>query len=161
LDAIPLIQILSIGLAFDAVAWVAGALLNSRGEFRRSFACSCWFAPFFFVFVTVGAFIGSAIGVAIAVTVFYALLAPIYSYLVFHQRKTSFRDVVKIYAVPTVTAGLSMALAYAVSCLLPSGDLIQIAVIVLAGCGLYAGLVRLLSPTAFAELVSRVLAAAG
>ena len=46
--AILLVEILSIGLAFDAVSWVAGALLQARGEFRRSFNYACFFFPIFF-----------------------------------------------------------------------------------------------------------------
>ncbi|MCL2452654.1 MAG: lipopolysaccharide biosynthesis protein [Alphaproteobacteria bacterium] len=158
LDAIPLIQILSVGLAFDAVAWIAGTLLSARGEFRRSLAYTCWFSPFFFVLVTAGALSGSAIGVAIAVSLYYVLIMPIVSYIVFRRGKTSLRDMANIYIMPAVIAGLSMSLAYVASRLLPSGDITQIALIVVAGCGLYVGLVRLLSPATFAELASRFLA---
>ena len=54
-DAIPLVQILGDWLTFDAVSWAAGALLQARGEFRRSLVYSCVFSPIFFVLVAIGA----------------------------------------------------------------------------------------------------------
>ena len=35
--AVPIAQVLSVGLAFDAVAWIAGAVLRARGEFFSTF----------------------------------------------------------------------------------------------------------------------------
>ena len=34
----PIIQLLSVGLAFDAVSWMAGGLLSARGEYHGSAA---------------------------------------------------------------------------------------------------------------------------
>jgi O-antigen/teichoic acid export membrane protein len=157
--AIPLVQILSVGLAFDAISWIAGALLSARGEFRRSFIYSCVFSPVFFVVVAIGAVMASAPGVAIAVSAFYIVLAPVYSYAVFSRMGASLREVASIYVSATVQATLAMGLAAWASTLLGGGKIIQGAVILVLGGALYLALIRTFAPSGYRELVSRLTAA--
>src|SRR5262249_50567491 len=84
-EAEPLIQLLSIGLAFDASAWAAGALLGARGEFKRGFCYALFSAPLFFVLVTLGAVARGAFGVAAGVAGFYILVQPVYCYFAFSR----------------------------------------------------------------------------
>ncbi len=65
--SIPLMQILSVGLAFDAITWVSSALLTSRGGFRTQLAYLSRCVPVFFAFVVIGTAAGSALGTALAV----------------------------------------------------------------------------------------------
>jgi PST family polysaccharide transporter len=153
--AIPLVQILSIGLAFDAVSWVAGALLQARGEFRNSFLYSCVFAPIFFGMVTFGALSFSGMGVAIAVSLFYLALAPIYSYRVFRKVGVSPSAVAGIYLAPVAFAALAAVSAYLLGGVIPAGDLARTTVIGVAGCVLYLAQLRLFAPDMFAQLRAR------
>ncbi len=68
MESVPLIQILSIGLPLDAVSWAAGSLLQARGGFSKLLGYQCVSAPFFFIFVGLGAIMGSSVGVAIGVS---------------------------------------------------------------------------------------------
>lgn len=99
-DAVPLVQILSVALAFDAISWIAGAMLNARGEFRRSLIYSCVFSPFFFLFVAAGAIEHQATGAAVGVLFFYVLVGPVYSYLVFRDAGIGLLAVLRLYAWP-------------------------------------------------------------
>jgi PST family polysaccharide transporter len=154
--AIPLVQILSIGLAFDAVSWIAGALLSARGEFRRAFVYSCVFSPIFFVVVALGAYLASATGVAVAVSLFYIVLAPCYSYAVFRRLGVSLREVVAVYPASTVFAAIAMASAAGLVQAIAMSRPAQIAAIVAVGGGLYLGLVRLFTPATFEQLKARL-----
>jgi O-antigen/teichoic acid export membrane protein len=149
-------QILSIGLAFDAVSWIAGALLSARGEFRRLFIYACLFTPSFFLVVTIGAYVGSSIGVAIAVSVFYIVLAPTFSYAVFRSMGSSFRDVLGIYAAPTAFAAISIGTAAALASWIPLGPLAEIGITSAFGGGLYLALTRLLAPATFELVTTRL-----
>ena len=84
-ESILLVQILSIGLPFDAVSWVVGALLKARGQFRTLFLFSLLFAPIFILAVAVGAILASATGVALAVSACY-LSMPVFLAVVVFQR---------------------------------------------------------------------------
>jgi len=154
--AIPLVEILSIGLAFDAVSWVAGALLQARGEFRRSLIYSCVFSPIFFGMVTLGALYFSGLGVAVAVSVFYVAFAPIYSYRVFLKMGVSLGEVAAIYLSPVAFAAVAALLAAFLGGLVPWGDLARTVVIGTAGSIIYLVLVWLFAPSIFHQLIARI-----
>jgi len=58
--AVPLLQILSIGLAFEVVPCVAGALLNAKGRFAMNLHWTLFAMPFFMASIIVGALLASA-----------------------------------------------------------------------------------------------------
>ena len=153
--AIPLVEILSIGLAFDAVSWVAGALLQARGEFRRSFIYSCVFFPLFFIMVTIGALYSSATGVATAVSIFYIAFAPLYSYRVFRRVGVSFQEIAAIYVPPVALAALSAGAAILSARGIGGGDPIDAIVIGIVGGTAYLGLVHLFAPSVLRQLMER------
>ncbi|MBV8652987.1 MAG: oligosaccharide flippase family protein, partial [Alphaproteobacteria bacterium] len=76
--AAPLLQLLSIGFAFDASSWAAGALLAARGEFRRWFVYTAIETPTFVLLIAAGALSRGALGVATAVASFYVVVQPIF-----------------------------------------------------------------------------------
>lgn len=154
--ATPIAEILSVGLAFDAVSWIAGALLSARGEFRRAFIYSCIFSPCFFIAVTIGGLYGSAIGVASAVSIFYLIMPLLYSYCTFSSLGVSFWEVFVIYYSSSVLAAAAMGPAVWIARLAPYGDLARVAITTIVGCGLYAGLTRTLAPATYRQLVDRL-----
>jgi PST family polysaccharide transporter len=154
--AIVLVQILSIGLAFDAVTWVAGTLLSARGQFQRAFWYSCLFAPPFFVIVAVGAALAGAYGVAIGVSGFYIVMAPIYSYVVFKRTGATLHDIATIYGPPIGFAALA-AVAPALIASRLANSLEQMATILVLGFGIYGVLVKVLSPAVYEEVRARLM----
>jgi O-antigen/teichoic acid export membrane protein len=148
-DSIPLVQILSIGLGFDAVSWVAGAVMSARGHFQRTFSYSCVFSPIFFLVVLLGATFASALGVATAVSLFYLVLAPVYSYLVFSRAGVGFGEIAQIYVAPTVCAALASAGAYLLSASMTSHGFAQILGTAVLGGTFYIALSRLIFPREF------------
>jgi PST family polysaccharide transporter len=156
--AIPLVQILSLGFAFNAVSWVAGALLGARGDFRLAFLYACINAVPFFAAVVLGAMLGADKGVTLAVAGIHLTALPIYSYVVFRRGGIPFRRVMGLFAVPTVLSFAAVGGAYAVS-LLPlwrGQDLIRIAVLLLGSGVLYPVLIRMAVPSAYHQLTSRL-----
>ncbi|MDB5683899.1 MAG: polysaccharide biosynthesis protein [Sphingomonas bacterium] len=157
--AVPLIQILSIGLAFDAVSWVAGALLSARGEFSRALRYSIGFMPIFFIAITVGAVASSAIGVAVGVSVFYVLLGPVFTYLVFRTYGITPRQVSAIYVVPAVVSGIGMSVALLAEYSLGVEVhlLLRILIIGVVGPCAYALLLKLVAPSLFGQVLGQIL----
>lgn len=152
-SAIPLVQVLSIALAFDAVSWVAGALLNARGEFKRSFLYSCLFSPAFFIFVLAGALERQALGTAMAVLVYYGIGGPLYSYFVFRSVGVRLWSVVTLYLQPAAVSLVAIGGPYMLSQSL--GPLARMAVVVGAGVPLSCAGFWLLSPALCKKLISR------
>ena len=154
--AIVPLQILSVGLAFEAVSWIAATLLSARGEFRRLFIYACVLSPIFFVFVTIGAHLAAATGVATAVSLFYVVLSPCFSYVVFRRMGAPLRDVVAIYLAPTAFAVVAVGAATVLAHSVPAGPLAQIGIIAAFGGGTYLGLVRLLDPSSYKQVMGRL-----
>ncbi len=153
--SIPLMQILSIGLAFDAITWVSSALLTSRGGFRTQLVYLTRCVPIFFTLVVIGAATASALGAAIAVAIYYLLVSPALSYVVFRKEGLSLPRLLVIYLAPALMAAVSIAGAIAAThALQVSGDLRQIVVIPIIFAVIYIALVRLLDPAGFGELRS-------
>jgi PST family polysaccharide transporter len=154
--AVPLIAILSIGLGFDAVSWIAGALLKARGDFHRAFIYSVVFFPIFFLAVGAGALLGSAIGVATAVSLFYLVLAPVYSYLVFRISGVSVRRLASIYLPPTILAGIAILAARFLATVLSLENVGTLLLTALCGGAVYLILLRLFAAEIFREISHRL-----
>ena len=154
--AIPLIQILSLGLPGDAVAWIGGALLVARKQFRLDLVYLLMFAPPFFALVFVGALLGSSLGVAVGASLYYALVKPVNAWLMF-QPGMRRGDAVRLFVQPYMVAGLAIGACYAVAQLLvaPEHPLGQLLLIVGASPFAYAAALRLCVPDVLRELLQR------
>ncbi len=158
--SIPIIQLLSIGLAFDAVSWVAGTLLGARGEFRAGLRYVVWQLPVFFVLVTLGALMQEAIGVAWAVCAFYAVVQPIYAFCVFRRIGLTALQVALMHVQPAAyaAAAFGVGLALATLPVLADAPLLRAVVTGAVGVPLYAALVRWQAPAVWDALRDRVAA---
>jgi len=155
-------QILSVGLAFDAVSWIAAGLLSARGEFRRLFIYHCILGPAFFLLVAVGAYLGAATdfgavaGVAIAVTLFYVILPPWFSFAVFSRTGASLRSIAMIYVHSTIISTIAIGTAVALVHLVPTAPIAEIVIIVIVGGGCYIALLRSVSPWTYNYVKDRL-----
>jgi PST family polysaccharide transporter len=157
-DAVPLIQILSIGLPLDAVSWAAGCLLESRGKFYTSLKYQLISAPFFFIFTIFGTVIGGAVGMAIGVASYY-FLHPIWlTYIIFTQEKIDKREILACFYIPVMVASLSFGGSYFVSKYVFSNDTLiaQIFLITIAGSTIYVLSIRQWVPILFSDLSERI-----
>lgn len=157
-SSITVIQLLSIGLALDAVSWVARTLLSARGEFTAGLLYLLVQVPIFFAFVVAGALLGGATGVAWGVCSFYVITQPIYVYSVYRRFGMKSRDVVLLYVRPICYAAISVGsgLAFSASPWLSDHPFLQAAVILIVGGSLYAALVKWQAPAVWRELSGRV-----
>ena len=156
--AVPMIQVLSLGLPFDAVSWIAGALLSARGQFRRNLIYSAITIPIFFLFAALGVLWGAGVGVAIGVSVYYVVVSPIYSWRIFTSFGATHSDVSRIYAMPVVISTFTIGFAYFLSGLdvFQGIFLSQLAVIVGVGGASYAAVVALVDPAMASQLLERL-----
>ena len=155
--SIPIIQILSIGLALDAMSWVAGALLAARGEFVLGLRYIMYQLPLFFVLVTAGALLDQAVGVAWAVCIFYALSQPLFVYGVYSRVGVGMGQVAWMYLMPSLYAAVAVGAGLALSWVpaLAGLDLVRVLLIGSIGVGVYALLVRTLAHDVWSQIVGR------
>lgn len=157
--AIPLIQWISVGMAFDIASWPASGLMQSRGQFRWLFIWSSSMTPIFLLTVFIGAYFAAALGVAVAVCFFYATLSPIFAFLVFRLSNVDRSEIVGLYLRP-ILIGLLVA-ATSTSALRLS-DAAGFSLLVQSALGLGAGLVtmgvsaRVIMSSAWHDIVDKV-----
>ena len=159
IEAVPLVQLISIGMAFDVATWPACSLLQSRGQFRTLFNWSSILAPAFFAFILVGAYFGQSLGVALALCTYYAVLAPVLVGWVFRNSNASWSEIFAIYTGPIlvglITAGggaLVIRLSAAVGFpLLAQGGFAVVAGLIIMGIS-----ATLIAPATSTEIMVRL-----
>ena len=156
--SVPMIQVLSLGLPFDAVSWIAGALLSARGEFRRSLLYSTVTMPVFFFLAAMGALWGAGVGVAIGVSLFYFIVSTGYAWRVFTRFGVMHREVCRVYAMPVVISTITVGSAYVLSALdvFDGAFLAQLAIVVGVGGAGYAAAVGLVDQAMAIQLLDRL-----
>jgi len=156
--SIPYVQILSLGLALDALAWPAGWLLGVRGLFFRTTVYLAISAVFFFILVGTGGLLGSARGVAIAVAIYYVIHSTTFTSLVFMQEGIGARQIILSFAVPYLLSILSLGPAHLLSRapVLQGHYVAQMAVTLSLGGLIYVGSLRLFLPDFYQDTMSRL-----
>jgi O-antigen/teichoic acid export membrane protein len=153
-----MLSILTVGLAFDAIPCVAGALLTANGKFKAQWYWSIASLPFFFLLIATGCVVGGALGVAMGVAIFFIVCAPAYSYCALRSLGCSLRDVAGIYLPPTVCSVAAVGFGLIMSRLpqVQGRDLAMIAVICAFSMVTYALSVRWLSPAATRDAMQKL-----
>ena len=113
--AIPLVQLLSVGLPFDAISWITSSLLSARREFGRAFRFTAVSAPLFFGLVIGGAWLHGLTGVAGAVVVYYMTYPPLCSILILRSDGVRTGTILELYFMSVLLAGLAIGAADLVS----------------------------------------------
>jgi O-antigen/teichoic acid export membrane protein len=125
-SAIPVIQILSIGTAVHVLGWPAHGLMQAQGRFRTNFLMSIWMGLLVVGAVRVGLLLplklGAPVATAVAAIIAYAIMQPIYLYVVIKPAGRGWRDVLGIFAMPCALSAAAVFGAYGVAAVVvPSG----------------------------------------
>ena len=153
--SVPIIQVLSIGLALDAMSWVAGALLAARGEFIAGLRYISFQLPLFFLLVTIGGLWDQALGVAWAVCLFYGLSQPVFVYSVYRRVGVTKGRVALMYGLPLCYAAFATGagLLIAEAGWFSSWPLVRAAVTAVVASFTYAMLVRIFACHIWSQVV--------
>jgi O-antigen/teichoic acid export membrane protein len=173
-DAIPVLQALSLGMAFRVVASPGGSLIQAQGRFRVILITNIINAIVFLSLVTLGALMGDvnatslwhrpATTVGIAVAFYFALIGPIFLYVAIHPSGGTWGDIWRVYAAPMLASILAVASAMAIGALVPVerihghrwAQAARLSAIVAWFIGAYIPLIRLIAPEAWRALLQRL-----
>jgi O-antigen/teichoic acid export membrane protein len=173
-DAIPVLQALSVGMAFRVVASPGGSLIQAQGRFRVILITNIINAIVFLSLVTGGALFGTpgaaslwlrpATTVGIAVAFYFAVIGPIFLYVAIYPSGGKWRDIAKVYWAPMAAGVASAASAMFIGSWVPVskihshrwGQAVKLAVILAWFVVMYVPLVRLAAPDAWRALVQRL-----
>jgi len=172
-DAIPLVQLLSLGFASDAVTWAGGALLQAQRRLRLLVQMSLSFMVLFVTIVTTGAWFGASLGVALGVAGYYFFLAPVAFYLTVRPSGVSWWRSVRVYLRPWLMGLLAFGPAWAagwwvqnnIAPAVVGGErwlaALEVLAISLVGLSMYAILAKKMMPIELANLRAKLARKAG
>jgi O-antigen/teichoic acid export membrane protein len=106
-DAIPLVQILTVGMVFLLPSSPGMPLLQSQGRYRKVMLWTAIVASAFLTSVGLGTLFGSTETIAIAVAAFYGVFGPLGVWIPLPFNRQTFMEIIRrIYAFPVI-AGLA------------------------------------------------------
>ena len=158
-DAIPVVQWLSLGLAFGILGSVSTSLVKAAGMFRYLFWITVGYTTLNVAFTCAGAILGGAREVAIATAVYFAIAGPVGTWLVLRPFGGNVRDIARIYAAPTLCSAAAFAAALWSQQSIPmihNSRWIPLVTTPLLGAAIYLPLTQLLAPAPLRELRQRI-----
>jgi PST family polysaccharide transporter len=173
-DAIPVLQALSIGMAFRVVASPGGSLIQAQGRFRVIMITNAINAIVFLSLVIAGAKLGRpddpnvwlrpASTVGIAVAVYFAIIGPIFLYIAIRPSGGTWTDIARVYAAPMAVSAVAVVVAMAMGHFVPVerirghkwGQAVRLTVILVWFAVTYVPLIRLIAPGSWQALVQRL-----
>ncbi len=162
--AIPLLQVLSVAMAFRVVGSTSGSLNLAQRRMWFRVVVSVAYAALFLVAVVIGARAGGALGTALAVAAANLVIYPSHMYLSIRPGGGRWRDIGGMYLVPLVASGAALGAGAGLAALVPAmpgADWVRIAVVLAVAAPLYTALFRWLAPADWKDLMGRMLQASG
>jgi PST family polysaccharide transporter len=165
IPAVPVLQILSVGMGIAAVGTQSASLLKAQGRFGTEFGLVLASAVLFVGFVVAGAWIGeargnAAVGVAVATTAALAVSDPVRMRIAIGPGGGRWHDVWPLYVTPMALAAAAIApgalLAGTIAPAGRTGALVAAAIIAAASLLLYPLALRYAAPTVWSELYQRL-----
>ena len=163
-EAIPIIQLLSLGMMSYVVSSAGSALFTAQGRFRTFFGFAICSVVGFVTLLALGAWVGGVLGVAGAVSIHLWLASVAGMWLGLRPAGCTLRDVIGVYAVAVIATTTACAAALGAVWACGGNALhssVQLLILLGVGCATYLLVVRLISPLEFDELRGRARALAG
>ncbi len=157
--AIPIIQILSVGLMFDAVSWIAGALLQAQGRFRELLVLSFLASVAFVCVIGSAGYFFAGVGVAIAVGFYSIAVSQVFVLYSLSRSGLGLKAVVWMYLKPLCMGAIAVGAAASLATLTPpfkGADWLRVSVMILVAGSLYLLLLRTYSRDVLHLLSERV-----
>jgi len=153
-QTIALVEILSIGMAFRAVAWLWSTPYRLKGMFAGMARQSFYGLIVMVILVLSGTLLWGVHGTAAGVSLFYILISPIWLYNGFKLLGGTWKETVQVFVIPIPLAMLCYGSCWYFFRFLylganPVTAMILISVI---GSGFYMGGIYLTMPDTFAEI---------
>jgi O-antigen/teichoic acid export membrane protein len=154
--AINMIVVLTLGISVEAAAWQAGALLNSRGKFGKTFKYTSAISPLFFICIVVGFALDGAFGVACGVAIYYLVFSGLFTYLALRDDGVTAKQVAAIYLIPAIMAISSIGAGTLLGGLPPFAEhpLLRSVIIIVIGVTGYIVLWKQFASESYAAVVS-------
>lgn len=119
--AIPMLQALSVGMAFRLIGSPAGTLMQAHRRYRSILGLQSVYSTSFITIITLAAWLGDGLTVALSAAAFFSVLGPFHLWFAITGRGGSWRDLLLIFGWPTLLSVVASSGSMAVGRLVPDG----------------------------------------
>jgi O-antigen/teichoic acid export membrane protein len=102
-----LVEILTLGMAFRAVAWVWSTPFRLKGKFANMAKLSFFSLLFMIALIATGTYKWGVYGTAAAVSLYYVIISPLWLYKGFSLLGGTLRETMQVFLIPVPLALLS------------------------------------------------------
>lgn len=156
--AIPLVQVLSVGMALRAIGRPAMSLMQAQGRFSTQFMLALASLIVFAALGTLGAWMYGEMGVAVALSIHMLLTEPLNLYFAIRAGGKGWKDLIRALTAPIALAVLSIGPAALAGIIIPDfrgANVVRCLAIGTIAVALFIPLFRLLAPDAWREAMHR------
>jgi O-antigen/teichoic acid export membrane protein len=160
---IPVLAVLSLGMAVRIISAPVGNLIQAQGRFRAYMVLSVVYAVAYVGAVAIGAAAGDIVTVAWAATVCFLIAEPLYLYVAIRPAGGRWSEVAGVFAPPIAAGAAAAAAAWAVASVpgmvMQPGrarDAVAVLVALPVATAVYVPLARWTMPAAWGEAAATV-----
>ena len=156
--AIPVLQLLSLGMAVQVATITAGSMMQAQGRFKTLFYVSLLSAVLFLVMVVGGAISGGAISVALVVSAYLVLTGPVHMYAALRPGAGTWHDVSSVFFAPVTASAVAIVPAWLVIenvASLQDRHMVNAALVVASAATIYPVAIARLAPETWRDCKER------
>ena len=159
LPAIPMLQVLSVGMAIRALGWPAVSMLQAQGRFATRLVLAICSVFSMATLIGLGLWLYGPIGVAVATTVNWLIIDPVSLYVAVRHTGHGWRDVGRALGAPVALGLIVVIPAAAVGIAVPDVTgryWMRLGLITAVAAALYVPMFRMLAPDSWQEARGRL-----
>ncbi|MBX3387670.1 MAG: oligosaccharide flippase family protein [Phycisphaeraceae bacterium] len=160
LEAVPVVQFLSIGMAFGLLGSINTSLIKAQGKFDLLVKITIAYGLTYLLATALGGFLGEHVAMSVAICAYMILWGPLGALIAVRTVGGGIRHILAIYGSPGLMAAASVSLAYVLGSQLPASSKADFAaqaiVMTVIAAAAHALLVRLFARDALTELLERL-----
>lgn len=160
LEAVPVVQFLSIGMAFGLLGSINTSLIKAQGKFNLLVKITIAYGLTYLLATALGGFLGEHTAMSLAICAYMILWGPLGAFIAVRTVGGGIRHILAIYGSPGLMAAASVSLAYVLGSQLPASSKADFAaqaiVMTVIAAAAHALLVRLFARDALTELLERL-----
>jgi O-antigen/teichoic acid export membrane protein len=159
--AIPVLQVLSVGMAFVVLSGPVVGLLKAQARFATYFWWQVWCAIGSITLVSIGGWYGGALAVSVAVTIHYAVFGPLAVFVAIHDAERALRKTAGVFLAPCLGAAVALLPVVVFLTLMPRSflyDVLAMAIALVMVLGVYPIIIRIVTPDSYSETMKHMLA---
>lgn len=158
-DLPPVLGVLGLGVVFRLLDEPVQSLISAQGRFRLGFRLSVISAVAYIALCAAGSSTGVAINTALAAATYYAIAGPVLLAIAVRPGGGTPAQALRVFGVPFLLSVVAIGPWYFLEPLVPGQgrwrDAGALAGLIVASAATYAGLLVLLRPAGFSELLHR------